>query len=221
MFPLIRANIALVAKMMSKRALTNISNVNNKNAIHLGKTAKRTLELSPNKDILTKKKNRLAVAKKEDQNNKANAENQSVNSKRHELLSDPTRSIELKVKAIAIGSKSNKLVQKNDENITNVFELAETLQTDKSSTDKEIDFSDPFTYYSSPNGIPDTIEDFDKTQIKSIESEPHYAYDVFEYYKKKELTHTTEKYLEKQPELSKGMRSVLVDWMVEVQESFE
>jgi hypothetical protein len=211
---------------MSKRALTNISNVNNdKNGIHsMAKAVKRTLDLSPNKDLLTKK-NKIVYNKKDQQNDRLDAENQSINNnKKHELLTDPTRSIELKVKAIAIGSKSMKLSQKKEENKTNAFELPERLQTDESLVDNKlnkIDFYDPTTYYIPPLNIPDSIEDFDKTQIQSIESEPHYAYEIFEFYKTKELINTTKKYMQSQPELSKGMRSVLVDWMVEVQESFE
>jgi hypothetical protein len=208
---------------MSKRALTNISNVNNdKNGIHsMAKAVKRTLDLSPNKDLLTKK-NKILYNK----NDRFDVENQSINNnnKRHELLTDPTRSIELKVKAIAIGSNSTKLSQKKEENKTNAFELPERLQTDESLVDNKlnkIDFCDPTTYYIPPPNIPDSIEDFDQTQLKSIESEPHYAYDIFEFYKRKELINSTKKYMQSQPELSKGMRSVLVDWMVEVQESFE
>jgi len=130
----------------------------------------------------------------------------------------------LKVKAIAIGSKSIKLSQKKEENKTNAFELPERLQTDESLVDNKlnkIDFCDPIIYYILPLNIPDSIEDFDEIQIKSIESEAHYAYDIFEFYKRKELINATKKYMQSQPELSKGMRSVLVDWMVEVQESFE
>ncbi len=216
-----------MSKMMSKRALSNISNVNNdKNGINsMVKAVKRTLDLSPNKDLLTKK-NKIVYNKKDEQNDRLDAENQSTNNnnKRHELLTDPTRSIELKVKAIAIGSKSIKLSQKKEENKTNAFELPERLQTDESLVDNKlnkIDFCDPTTYYIPPLNIPDSIEDFDETQIKSIESEPHYAYDIFEFYKRKELINATQKYMQSQPELSKGMRSVLVDWMVEVQESFE
>jgi hypothetical protein len=44
-----------------------------------------------------------------------------------------------------------------------------------------------------------------------------YAADIFQYYKKREGKFVVKKYLEKQRELNKNMRMILVDWMVEVQ----
>ena len=82
-------------------------------------------------------------------------------------------------------------------------------------------FSDPTTYYRSPLDLPENIEDYDKTQLKEISSEAHYAHDVFLYYKHKELKYLVPNYIHQQVHITKNMRSVLVDWMVEVQESFE
>jgi cyclin B len=84
-----------------------------------------------------------------------------------------------------------------------------------------VDFSDPATYYKSPADLPSHVEDFDKSQLNEICSEPHYAHEVFLYYKEKEVQLIVPKYMHNQPHLKKSMRAVLVDWMVEVQESFE
>lgn len=203
--------------MMSKRALTNISNVKtDKIELKANRAFKRS-NLSPNKGL--NKKNKLLVNEKnEDSIDGQNNENQtfSMKKKKFESLSDPTLSIERKVKAIDIGSKALKievLVVNRDPEVSE--------SSDESFEAKEIDFFDPTTYYCSPKDIPNTVEDFDKSQLKSIESEPHYAHDVFQYYKQRETKSSIKKYMQIQPELTKGMRSVLVDWMVEVQESFE
>ena len=84
-----------------------------------------------------------------------------------------------------------------------------------------IDFADPTTYYTPPSGLPDTVVDFDKSQLEDINSEPHYAHEVFLYYKAKESKHLIPKYMNLQTQINPNMRCVLVDWMVEVQESFE
>lgn len=205
--------------MISKRALTNISNVNNDKSGQ--KAVKRTLDLSPNKCLKKKNKyilndkNGLEMVGKTNENNGI-----EKNTKNCQTITDPTLSIERKVKAINISSKSKSLSPKIQELIEKT--KPEVFETNDESFDaKTIDFSDPNTYYCPPIDIPDNIEDFDKSQLKTIESEPHYAMDIFLYYKRRELKTSTKKYLQIQPELTKGMRSVLVDWMVEVQESFE
>lgn len=85
----------------------------------------------------------------------------------------------------------------------------------------KIDFADPTSYYRSPLDLPENVEDFDKSQLRELSSEAHYAYDVFQYYKEKELKYLVPNYMHQQIHISKSMRAVLVDWMVEVQESFE
>ena len=86
---------------------------------------------------------------------------------------------------------------------------------------ESVDFTDPKTYYQPPNGLPDEVEDFDKTQLTEVSSEAQYAHDIFLYYKEKELKYLVPKYMHQQIHITKSMRAVLVDWMVEVQESFE
>uniref|UniRef100_A0A1E1XC64 Putative cyclin b n=1 Tax=Amblyomma aureolatum TaxID=187763 RepID=A0A1E1XC64_9ACAR len=69
--------------------------------------------------------------------------------------------------------------------------------------------------------LPEGVVDFDFESRDDPFSEPVYASDIFNYYKEREQMFLVSKYLEQQEELSVGMRSVLVDWMVEVQENFE
>lgn len=102
-----------------------------------------------------------------------------------------------------------------------VLKSIESPKTEEIVPATHIDFTDPSTYYIAPKGIPAYVEDFDRSQLHELASEPHYAHDVFAYYKKQEVALKVVKYLTKQSDVTKAMRAVLVDWMVEVQESFE
>uniref|UniRef100_A0A914W1X0 G2/mitotic-specific cyclin-B3 n=1 Tax=Plectus sambesii TaxID=2011161 RepID=A0A914W1X0_9BILA len=63
--------------------------------------------------------------------------------------------------------------------------------------------------------------DYDKENAHDQFSVPSYAQDIFRYYKSREAQFKVTDYLPQQPNVSKHMRAVLADWMVEVQENFE
>lgn len=69
--------------------------------------------------------------------------------------------------------------------------------------------------------IPNGVIDFDREIWDDPTQVPDYAFDVFNYLKEREDEFQIENYLQKQPNLTRWMRTLLVDWMVEVQESFE
>lgn len=69
--------------------------------------------------------------------------------------------------------------------------------------------------------LPPGVEDFDKENWNDPFQVSHYARDIFNYLKQREQDYKIKDYMCDQPELSKWMRSLLIDWMVEVQESFE
>lgn len=50
---------------------------------------------------------------------------------------------------------------------------------------------------------------------------PDYAFIAFEYFRAREGAQPVEPYLHKRPEINEKMRQVLVDWLVEIQESFQ
>ncbi|CAL8384063.1 unnamed protein product [Arctogadus glacialis] len=50
---------------------------------------------------------------------------------------------------------------------------------------------------------------------------PEYAKEIFDYLKRREEKFVLSDYMSFQPNLNPGMRSILVDWLVEVQENFE
>ena len=70
--------------------------------------------------------------------------------------------------------------------------------------------------------LPDGVQwDFDGENWSDPYQVPQYAMDVFEYLKQRERLFPINDYMERQVCLSRWMRSLLVDWMVAVQESFE
>lgn len=69
--------------------------------------------------------------------------------------------------------------------------------------------------------LPPGVEDFDKENWNDPYQVSMYAMQIFEYLQQREPEYKIKDYMSNQPELSKWMRSLLVDWMVEVQESFE
>lgn len=72
-----------------------------------------------------------------------------------------------------------------------------------------------------PKPVPDGITDFDLENIDDPSQVSDYAMDIFNYLKERETDFQIDSYMDRQPTLSVWMRTLLVDWMVEVQETFE
>lgn len=68
---------------------------------------------------------------------------------------------------------------------------------------------------------PEGIEDYDLSNWNDVFQVSHYAQDIFDYQKDREAQFVIPDYMPTQPHISKWMRALLVDWMVEIQESFE
>ncbi|ERL83566.1 hypothetical protein D910_01755, partial [Dendroctonus ponderosae] len=69
--------------------------------------------------------------------------------------------------------------------------------------------------------VPEGVTDYDKENYDDVYQVSHYAKDIFHYYREKELTFPISNYMDTQICITKWMRTLLVDWMVEIQESFE
>uniref|UniRef100_A0A1B0DA66 Uncharacterized protein n=1 Tax=Phlebotomus papatasi TaxID=29031 RepID=A0A1B0DA66_PHLPP len=69
--------------------------------------------------------------------------------------------------------------------------------------------------------VPEGVVDFDKENLMDPFQVSEYAPDIFEYLRDREKLFPIDPYMDRQPSLSVWMRALLVDWMVEVQESFE
>ncbi|CAK1602696.1 unnamed protein product [Parnassius mnemosyne] len=73
----------------------------------------------------------------------------------------------------------------------------------------------------SPHRVPDGIVDFDKENWNDPFQVSHYAMDIFNYLRSRERLFPIDDYLQRMKGITSWMRALLVDWMVEVQESFE
>ncbi|XP_056395529.1 G2/mitotic-specific cyclin-B3 isoform X2 [Hyla sarda] len=69
--------------------------------------------------------------------------------------------------------------------------------------------------------LPPNVEDIDKDALDDPFSSSEYAMDIFTYMREREEKFVLPNYMESQGDISKEMRAILVDWMVEVQENFE
>ncbi|XP_050079352.1 G2/mitotic-specific cyclin-B3 [Anopheles maculipalpis] len=68
---------------------------------------------------------------------------------------------------------------------------------------------------------PAGIEDYDLCYWNDIYQVSEYAQDIFEYLQVREPSYTIPDYMGRQKHLTKRMRALLVDWMIEIQETFE
>lgn len=71
------------------------------------------------------------------------------------------------------------------------------------------------------HNVPLNVIDFDRENWNDPFQVSNYAMDIFNYLKEREKLFIITDYMDKQSCLSRWMRSLLIDWMVEVQESFE
>ncbi|XP_048486964.1 G2/mitotic-specific cyclin-B3 isoform X1 [Plutella xylostella] len=73
----------------------------------------------------------------------------------------------------------------------------------------------------SPHEAPAGVPDFDQENWNDQFQVSNYAMDIFNYLKGREHIFQIDDYLQRSKGITSWMRSLLVDWMVEVQESFE
>lgn len=69
--------------------------------------------------------------------------------------------------------------------------------------------------------FPDGVADYDESVSTDIAQVSEYAMDIFRYLKDREIVYQINDYMPNQVNLTEWMRALLVDWMVEVQETFE
>jgi len=68
---------------------------------------------------------------------------------------------------------------------------------------------------------PEGVIDFDQENLSDPSQHSQYAMETFQYYKDREALFHVPSYISAQVEITEAMRAILVDWLVEVQESFE
>lgn len=69
--------------------------------------------------------------------------------------------------------------------------------------------------------LPEGVIDFDAETGDDPQQHGEYAMQTFQYYKNRESAFRVPNYITAQLEITEAMRAILVDWLVEVQESFE
>ncbi|KAH9510544.1 Protein kinase binding, partial [Dermatophagoides farinae] len=129
------------------------------------------------------------------------------------VVFDPTHTIETEIKNIKISQKIDYLQKQQPSSSS-----SPKNNDNEKCKNRYINWQD---YYQSPKNLPDDVIDYDRTQLKNINSEPIYAFEIFEYLREKEQSTRCQKYMQHQIEISPKMRAMLVDWMVKVQQNFE
>ncbi|CAH2104162.1 unnamed protein product [Euphydryas editha] len=69
--------------------------------------------------------------------------------------------------------------------------------------------------------VPEGVSDFDKENWNDPTQVSNYAMDIFNYLKSRESLYIIDDYITRMKGITTWMRALLIDWMVEVQESFE
>ncbi|KAI8428327.1 hypothetical protein MSG28_002521 [Choristoneura fumiferana] len=96
-----------------------------------------------------------------------------------------------------------------------ISEKLDKVNLDDSSASKSEDELDV------SHRAPDGVADFDRENWNDVFQVSQYAMDIFNYLKNREPLFPVDDYLSRMKGITSWMRALLVDWMVEVQESFE
>ncbi|XP_029164613.1 G2/mitotic-specific cyclin-B3 [Nylanderia fulva] len=116
--------------------------------------------------------------------------------------------------------KTRRSNNKVDENEKKIETDAKSEPTSSVSKKKELTAAQLITIPESK--LPKDVQwDFDIENWLDPFQVSHYAMDIFQYLKERERLFCIANYMERQVCLSRWMRALLIDWMVEVQESFE
>lgn len=213
--------------MSKQRALSNVSNnFQSQNNNQQTNSLKRGIDLIENENLndCTKK----PKSNNDDQENEKRSVFKKILSVNNRLIENITNS-----KASSFYKRGDKIVStkplnnikeeiKFELNKDNDVELIKNLNYNllaKQKAETKIDFSDPANYYESPKDLPIDVKDYDKKNIGDINAEAQYAHDIFEYYFKREKQFIARDYIDEQPEITRSMRAILIDWIVELQDT--
>nr|AAI06307.1 Ccnb3-a protein [Xenopus laevis] len=117
-------------------------------------------------------------------------------------------------------TKNNELnIKKTQKKATVTEEHLPEVKEEKINTEQKT--SVPTKEIPEEKVLPPGVEDIDQDSLDDPFSNSEYATDIFSYMRDREEKFLLPNYLEMQTDISKDMRAILVDWMVEVQENFE
>ena len=227
---------------MEKKPLANLANVVVRGGNVDGPKKNVNLATTKNDPKLLKRGRDSPPNMMMAQKKKKNSATKIINNDENAVVFDPTRTIETKIKNIKISQKIDYLPLKkpvNNKQETTTISTTVTIKAVKNrnvnikqkqqpSSPKKNDnkkCKNPYInwqdYYQPPKNLPDDVIDHDRTQLENINSEPIYAFKIFEYLREKEQSTRCQKYMQHQKEISPKMRTILVDWLVELQQTFE
>jgi len=128
-----------------------------------------------------------------------------------------------KKKAEKDDSKNVKEEEKKENIPAAIEEDSKDDSTDKSANVTVIEAKEDYTIASPAckYTIPEGVVDFDLENKGDPSQHSEYVVDTFHYYKQREAVFKVPNYMVAQRFITEGMRAILVDWLVEVQESFE
>lgn len=190
-------------------------------------------KIFPKQDVVTitklKPVQRVQAIKHEEEhkkvNNKIELNRPSLDSEKSENSSLYMSALEDSENSIKISERVNNKAEINEKNEKNKKnEINEQPKIDDTTKDKvETAYITTKNFDPIPERIlPEGVQwDFDIENWLDPFQVSQYAMDIFNYLKDRESLFPIGDYMEKQVCLSRWMRSLLVDWMVEVQESFE
>merc|ERR1712142_1003679 len=147
-------------------------------------------------------------------NNLKGKETKAVASKK--VVSKPKSEVEIKLPELGTSSSS-------EEGLLCTLDSAESSANDVTLKQDEDDGEDKvFEVKEAPRKIPpEGVTDFDLETLGDPQQHSEYAMETFQYYKDREAEFRVPDYMSAQREITDVMRAILVDWLVEVQESFE
>ncbi|XP_041075774.1 G2/mitotic-specific cyclin-B3-like [Polyodon spathula] len=120
--------------------------------------------------------------------------------------------------------KSTNVTTNNQTNLKSVDKIptkeSPPAELEQKDVQKSEEKKNNFLSEEKPVEIP-AIDDIDKENLEDPCLSAEYAKDIFDYLKKREEKFVIPNYMDKQSDLNKEMRAILVDWMIEVQENFE
>ncbi|CAD6199378.1 unnamed protein product [Caenorhabditis auriculariae] len=153
-----------------------------------------------------------------DQNKKRKQETQQA-----EFIVHPTEPQPKKAPSKGLSELSNGILD---------FQIDSTKRVSKAPIKEEKENANPTVNKAAPQGV-DAIQlssnptdpcpnfDYDAEEAGNPDSVSEYAMDIFRYYKSREKHFRIADYRAKHPKIEPTTRAILVDWLVELQETFE
>ncbi|XP_044162444.1 G2/mitotic-specific cyclin-B3 isoform X1 [Bufo gargarizans] len=149
--------------------------------------------------------------------NRANKNQQQLHKKKDGQKAAPKKTRNIAVNGVL---KNNEIKVRRAPRKVAISDVDVGLVKEEKISNEDVK-SEPKVETSLKRVFPPDVEDIDKDSLDDPFCSSEYAEDIFAYMHKREEKFVLSNYMESQKDISKEMRAILVDWMVEVQENFE